>query len=163
MYFEECDMNIKDFDVSINLLYRLIEDEFEKNPEIKKLLSYKDIMKTMNRTLSVATLYKISIENYIQLIFQSFMSNKSLNEDYLNVRRINENYVHNFLKTLIIRVCCDEEGNTVADNFTKMFDKHVSFYNQIISSEDKFLFCQMLIGKRNAELLYVMLESFYRL
>jgi len=50
----------------------------------------------------------------------------------------------------------------IEEDFIDRFNKLVDIYKQIIHEEDRFLFCQNLIGKRNFEILYIMLENFYK-
>ena len=61
MYFKECDVDIKDFDISVNILYILIEQEFKEHPELKKIISYEDILKIFYRTSAIATVYQIPL------------------------------------------------------------------------------------------------------
>lgn len=163
MYFKECDMDIKDFDISINVLYDVVENEFENNPKSKEIISYENILKIIRKTSSTATLYRISIEDYIRLIFQSYVSyDKFIKENYLSVVSINGEQAGIYLRTLIIRVCCDKDGKTITENFIERFKKHINIYNQIVHIDDKLLYCQNLIGKRNAMVLYIMLQDFYK-
>lgn len=70
MYFKECNMNINQFDITVNVLYVLVEKEFSENPQLKDIISYEDILKIFTRTSALATVYQIPIEDYIKLVIQ---------------------------------------------------------------------------------------------
>lgn len=163
MYFKECDVDIKDFDISVNILYILIEQEFKEHPEVKKIISYEDILKIFYRTSSIATVYQIPLEDYIKLIIQSYIAyDIYLKNIYNSVILMNGDKAGIYLKTLIIRFCYDNEGNEISNDFMKQFNKYSKEYNKITNMNDKLSYCQNIIGKRNAGILYIMLEEFYR-
>ena len=164
MYFKECDMDIKDFDISVNILYNVLEQEFKEHPEFKKIISYEDILKIFYRTSSIATVYQIPLEDYIKLIIQSYIAYDTfLKNAYNSVISMDGDKAGIYLRTLIYRLCLDKNGNEITNNFMEQFKNIIVEFNIKINPEEKISYCESKIGKRNALILYIMLSDFYKM
>lgn len=164
MYFKECDMDIKDFDISVNILYSVLKQAFKERPELKKIISYEDILKIFYRTSAIATVYQIPLEDYIRLIIESYIAyDIFLKNIYDNNILMDADKASIYLRTLIYRLCCDKDGNEITNNFIKQFKNTIVKFNAMLNQEEKIFYCQSVIGKRNAVVLYIMLSDFYQM
>ncbi len=164
MYLKECDTNIENFDVAVNVLYNVVEQEFKKYPGFKGIISYEDILKIFYRSSSVANVYQIPIEDYVKLTIESYIAYDTfLKNAYNSVIPIDGDKAGAYLRILICRLCRDEDGNEIINNFMEQFRNIIVEFNVRINPEEKISYCESKIGKRNALILYIMLSDFYEM
>jgi hypothetical protein len=162
VYLKECDINIENFDIAVNVLYNVVEQEFKKHPRFKEIISYEDILKIFYRSSSVATVYQILIEDYIRLIIESYIAYDTfLKNAYNSVISMDGDKAGIYLRTLICRLCRDENENEITNNFIKQFKNVIAEFNTKQNQKEKISYCESTIGKRNALVLYTMLSDFY--
>lgn len=157
-------MNIENFDLAVNILYNVVEQEFKKYPGFKEIISYEDILKTFYKSSSLANIYQISLEDYIKLIIESYVAYDTfLKNAYNSVISMNGDKAGTYLRTLIYRLCLDKNGNKITNNFMEQFKNIIVEFNIKINPEEKISYCKSKIGKRNALILYTMLSDFYEM